>query len=52
MIAAIDQYMTFKLGNELFAINVAQVREVLEVSTITKVPTAPVETLTEGVQLA
>jgi purine-binding chemotaxis protein CheW len=41
MIAEIAQYMTFKLGNELFAINVAQVREVLEVSTITKVPTAP-----------
>jgi purine-binding chemotaxis protein CheW len=35
------QYMTFKLGNELFAINVAQVREVLEVSEITRVPTAP-----------
>lgn len=41
MNAEISQYMTFKLGNELFAINVAQVREVLEVSTITKVPTAP-----------
>jgi purine-binding chemotaxis protein CheW len=41
MIAEIGQYITFKLGNELFAINVAQVREVLEVSTITKVPTAP-----------
>ena len=35
------QYMTFKLGDELFAINVSQVREVLEVSQITKVPTAP-----------
>ncbi|HLJ49310.1 MAG TPA: chemotaxis protein CheW [Bryobacteraceae bacterium] len=35
------QYMTFKLGNELFAINVAQVREILEVSQIMKVPTAP-----------
>jgi purine-binding chemotaxis protein CheW len=35
------QYMTFKLGEELFAINVAQVREVLEVLQITKVPTAP-----------
>jgi purine-binding chemotaxis protein CheW len=35
------QYMTFKLGDELFAINVAQVREVLELSQITKVPTAP-----------
>ena len=36
------QYMTFKLGDELFAINVSQVREVLEVQQITKVPTAPV----------
>ncbi len=36
-----NQYITFKLGNELFAINVEQVREVLEVSPITKVPTAP-----------
>ncbi len=35
------QYMTFKLGNELFAIDVAQVREVLEVCQVTKVPTAP-----------
>ena len=41
MITQISQYMTFKLGDELFAINVAQVREVLEVSQITKVPTAP-----------
>ena len=36
-----DQYITFKLGDELFAINVAQVREVLEISQITKVPTSP-----------
>src|SRR6185437_476466 len=36
-----SQYITFKLGDELFAIDVARVREVLEVSTITKVPTAP-----------
>jgi len=35
------QFMTFKLGDELFAINVSQVREVLEVQQITKVPTAP-----------
>jgi purine-binding chemotaxis protein CheW len=41
MITETCQYMTFKLGDELFAINVAQVREVLEVSQITKVPTAP-----------
>jgi len=41
MITETSQYMTFKLGNELFAINVAQVREILEVSQITRVPTAP-----------
>jgi purine-binding chemotaxis protein CheW len=35
------QYITFKLGDESFAINVAHVREVLELSLITKVPTAP-----------
>jgi purine-binding chemotaxis protein CheW len=40
-IAETAQYMTFKLGDELFAINVSQVREVLELSQITKVPTAP-----------
>jgi len=36
------QYITFRLGDELFAINVAQVREVLDLTEITKVPTAPV----------
>src|SRR5436305_10143102 len=41
MITETRQYMTFKLGDELFAIDVAQVREVLEVPQITKVPTAP-----------
>jgi purine-binding chemotaxis protein CheW len=41
MITETGQYMTFKLGNEIFAISVAQVREVLEVSQITRVPTAP-----------
>ena len=41
MVTEVSQYITFKLGNELFAINVAQVREVLEVPTITRVPTAP-----------
>ena len=35
------QYITFKLGDEVFAINVGQVREVLDLSLITKVPTAP-----------
>ena len=41
MISETGQYMTFKLGDELFAINVSQVREVLEVPQITKVPAAP-----------
>lgn len=35
------QYITFKLGDELFAIDVAQVREVLDLTQITRVPTAP-----------
>ena len=41
MITETRQYMTLKLGDELFAIDVAQVREVLEISQITKVPTTP-----------
>lgn len=41
MITETFQYMTFKLGDELFAINVSQVREVLEISQITKLPHAP-----------
>lgn len=36
-----NQYVTFGLGDELFAITVSQVREVLELSQITSVPTAP-----------
>lgn len=39
--AEIAQYITFKLGEEIFAINVAQVREVLDLTLITRVPTAP-----------
>ena len=31
-------YLTFRLGDELFALDVAQVREVLDLDTITKVP--------------
>jgi purine-binding chemotaxis protein CheW len=41
VISQTAQYITFKLGSELFAIDVAQVREVLELPPITKVPTAP-----------
>jgi purine-binding chemotaxis protein CheW len=35
------QYLTFKLGEEIFAIDVAQVREVLDLTTITKIPRTP-----------
>ena len=38
---AITSYITFKLGDELFAIDVVRVREVLDLSEITRVPTAP-----------
>lgn len=35
------QYLTFKLGNEVFATDVAQVREVLDLTEITKIPRTP-----------
>lgn len=35
------QYLTFKLSDETFALDVAKVREILEQSNITKVPQTP-----------
>ncbi len=35
------QYLTFKLADEVFALDVAKVREILEQSSITKVPQTP-----------
>jgi len=35
------QYLTFKLADETFALDVAKVREILEQSSITKVPQTP-----------
>ena len=35
------QYLTFKLGNEIFATDVAKVREVLDLTTITQIPRTP-----------
>jgi purine-binding chemotaxis protein CheW len=35
------QYLTFKLGDEVFALDVAKVREILELANITKVPQTP-----------
>ncbi|MCE9580497.1 MAG: chemotaxis protein CheW [Deltaproteobacteria bacterium] len=39
--STVTSFITFKLGDELFAIDVARVREVLDLSEITRVPTAP-----------
>ena len=35
------QYLTFNLGDESFALDVANVREILEFTTVTKVPQTP-----------
>ncbi|RNC71016.1 MAG: chemotaxis protein CheW [Desulfuromonadales bacterium] len=35
------QYLTFSLDDEIFAVDVAKVREILEFTTITKVPQTP-----------
>jgi len=35
------QYLTFKLNNEIFGVDVAQVREILDCVKITKVPQTP-----------
>ncbi|MBI5740182.1 MAG: chemotaxis protein CheW [Nitrospirae bacterium] len=35
------QYLTFKLEDEVFALDIAKVREVLEYTTVTKVPRTP-----------
>jgi len=37
----ISQYLTFTLADEIFAIDVFQVREVLDIAEITKVPQSP-----------
>lgn len=38
---SLNQYLTFKVDNEKFALNVANVREVLEFTNVTKVPRMP-----------
>lgn len=37
-ITDIRQYLTFQLGEEIFALDVSNVREILEFTTVTKVP--------------
>jgi purine-binding chemotaxis protein CheW len=38
---AVSQYLTFKLDQEVFAVDIGKVREVLEFTTMTKVPRMP-----------
>ncbi len=40
-ITEITQYLTFKLDDETFAVDISKVREVLDFTTITKVPQTP-----------
>src|SRR5215467_11307354 len=40
-ITEIRQYLTFKLENEIFALDVATVREVLDFTTVTRIPRTP-----------
>lgn len=40
-IVDIRQYLTFKLGDEVFGLEVSNVREILELTNVTKVPKTP-----------
>ncbi len=40
-IAETTQYLTFKLEDEVFALDISKVREVLDFTTVTKVPRTP-----------
>ncbi len=40
-ITEMRQYLTFKLGDEIFALDVAKVREVLDFTSVTRVPRTP-----------
>ena len=37
----INQFLTFTLGKEIFALDIGTVREVLELTSITKIPRTP-----------
>jgi len=37
----VNQFLTFKLDEEIFALDIGKVREVLDFTTVTKVPQAP-----------
>jgi len=40
-ISETNQYLSFKLGEEIYAIDIAKIREVLEFTSVTKVPRTP-----------
>ncbi|HEY5998704.1 MAG TPA: chemotaxis protein CheW [bacterium] len=40
-VEATEQYLTFRLGEEVFALEISQVREVLDYTQITRVPRMP-----------
>jgi purine-binding chemotaxis protein CheW len=40
-ITEVRQYLTFKLSDEVYALDVAKVREVLDFTTVTKIPRTP-----------
>lgn len=41
IIQGLDSYFTFRLGSELFAVNIGQVTKILEYSEVTRVPNSP-----------
>ena len=40
-IGEVRQYLTFRLGEEIFGLDVGKVREILDMTTITKIPRTP-----------
>lgn len=41
IIPGLNSYLTFRLGNDLFAVNIGQVTKILEQTEITRVPNSP-----------
>ncbi|WP_159520551.1 chemotaxis protein CheW [Sunxiuqinia indica] len=41
IISGLDSYLSFRLGNEKFVVNIGYVKQILEMTTITKVPHMP-----------
>jgi purine-binding chemotaxis protein CheW len=40
-VSEMTQYLTFMLGEDIFSLEIARVREVLDFTTVTKVPRTP-----------